>query len=91
MTLNKYAKGVLDYKDFKHLQLIEEFACNLEKGDIALTKLIYYAFVLYGQTKTGKTVAGHFLSGNSLKGGKIKGEEVVEATTSRNRKAKIGN
>ena len=56
-----------------------------------MARLIKYGYILYGQTRDGKTATGHILSGNPLKGVKFYGEDMVEATTSRNRTAKIGN
>jgi hypothetical protein len=58
---------------------------------LGLARLIKYGYILYGQTRDGKTATGHILSGNPLKGAKISGEDMVEATTSRNKTAKIGN
>lgn len=53
--------------------------------------LILYGFVLYGMTRIGKTATAHLLAGNPLKGIKKDGKEMVDTTTSKNFKAKIGN
>ena len=74
---------------YKHQ--IEAFISSLQKGDISLSNIIQYAIVLYGQTKTGKTASSHQIVGNPLKGVKKDGEIMVEPTTDRNRKARIGN
>jgi hypothetical protein len=79
------------FKKSRHYPQIMEFTSNLEKGDLGLARLIKYGYILYGQTRVGKTATGHILSGNPLKGAKISGEDMVEATTSRNKTAKIGN
>lgn len=93
--MNKYTPSATEdleaFKKSRHYLPIKEFTSNLEKGDLGLAKLIKYGYILYGQTRDGKTATGHILSGNPLKGAKISGEDMVEATTSRNKTAKIGN
>jgi len=67
------------------------FISYLEIGDFATSALILYGFVLYGMTRIGKTATAHLLAGNPLKGIKKDGHEMVDTTTNRNNKAKIGN
>lgn len=43
---------------------------NLEKGDLGLSEIIAYGYVVYGQTRTGKIATCLWLSGNTLKGQK---------------------
>ena len=70
---------------------IEEFNTNLEKGDLGLSEVVENAYILYGDTRAGKTTLGHLLNGGSLHGIKLNGEFMAQATTSKNRNAKIGN
>ena len=63
----------------------------MEIGDFATSALILYGFVLYGMTRIGKTATSHLLAGNPLKGIKKDGQDMVNITTKRNFKAKIGN
>ena len=39
---------------------------RLELGDLVFSKVIEYAFVLFGETKAGKTTLAHYLMRNPL-------------------------
>lgn len=70
---------------------ILEFFSSLELGDLGLSRLIKFGFILYGMTRIGKTATSHLLSGNALKGQKGKGNDILDVATTKFKKAKIGH
>jgi hypothetical protein len=58
---------------------------------LGLSEVVENGYILYGDTRAGKTTLGHLLSGGSLRGVKMNGEFMVQATTSKNKNAVIGN
>lgn len=92
MNLSLQAMNIQEeIRRLKNIKAIEELTSNFEKGDLTISKLIQFGFILYGPTRAGKTSMGHLLSGNPLRGIRINGEDMVETSTSRNKKARIGN
>lgn len=81
----------MNVQNSEKINSIEKFSQELEKGDLAISQLIDWGYILYGQTKTGKTATAHFVSGYPLRGFRKDGQDMVDLVTANNKKAEIGN